>query len=300
LKKIKLLQPIDILIIIYGILNIVYILLGIILHGASSPRMHDPLKHLAIFSGIIVFVIILKSIYRKHPAGFWEVFKDWYIILFFVYFFETTSALNTIIFPEFLDEFFLKIDQSIFGYQPAVEWGKRLDNWLVSEILHLAYFSYYISGFFFLAVYLKNRSRFRLYAFNLAFVFFLCYFTYNILPVVGGRYLPGMMELTQTYRYGLFTRIMAFIYNHTPHLGGAFPSSHVAIAIVVNLCAFDYNKKAGWVILPVVILLTISTVYCHYHYFIDTVFGIIYGIAFYYLGKKIYLSSQKNTKESHV
>lgn len=293
MKKERFLSLIDILVIGYCLINVLYLLLGIFIHGSQSTRMDEPLKHLVIFAVIIGFVLVLKSFYRKYPTKFWRFISDWYVILFFVYFFEATSKVNQIIFPEFLDPFFMKIDQFIFGYQPALEWSRRLDGWLISEILHLAYFSYYLSGIFYLAVYIKDQRKFRLYAFVLAFTFFLCYLTYNVLPVVGGRYLPGMMELTQTYRYGPFTRIMAFIYNKSPHLGGAFPSSHVAIAVAVNLSAFDFNKKLGWIILTPVILLIISTVYCHYHYFIDTIFGLFYGIGFYLLGKKIYLANTK-------
>ena len=273
-------------------------LTGIILHGMASDRMHNPVKHLTIFFLIMIFIALINRLHAKYPNRFWQIVRDWYAILFFLYFFEATSALNRIIFPDFLDAFFQKIDYFIFGYQPARVWGLMFNKWIISEILHLSYFSYYLMGIFYLAVYLRNQVKFRLYAFILTFVFFLCYLTFDILPVVGGRNLPGMMELTQTYRYGPFTRIMAFIYNSSPHLGGAFPSSHVAIAVVVNISAFDFNRKLGWIILPVVTLLTISTVFCHYHYFIDTMFGLLYGIGFYFTGREIYL--KHSFWENHV
>ena len=288
MKKKRLLQPIDKLIIIYCLINIFYILLGIFLHGLKSERLQDPLKHLTMFFITIITVNHLIRLYQKFPNRFWEFAREWYVILFFVYFFETTTALNQIIFPGFFDNFFQRIDQYIFGYQPAAKWGLSFNNYLISEIMHFAYFSYYLSWIFYLIAYIKDRQKFRMYVFVLVFVFFVCYLTYNILPVIGGRALPGMMELTQTGRYGLFTRIMAYIYKVTPHLGGAFPSSHVAIAVVVNLSAFNFSKKMGWIILPITILLSLSTVYCHYHYFIDTVFGLIYGIIFYLIGLRIY------------
>jgi len=298
LKKRNLLQAIDILVIIYCLINIAYIILGILLHGVASERMHEPLKHLSIFSGIIIFVLIISRIYYKFPNKFWRLLRDWYVLLFFLYFFEATSALNKIVFADFLDPFFQKIDYAIFGYQPAGDWEGMLGGYLINEIMHFAYFCYYFMGIFYLAVYLKSRELFRRYVFILTFVFFVCYLTFNLLPVVGGRFLTAMMEITQTYQYGPFTHIMAYIYNNSPHMGGAFPSSHVAIAITVNISAFKYNKTTGWLILPIVILLTIATVYCHYHYFIDTIFGVIFGISFYYLGNTLYRN--RAALESHV
>jgi membrane-associated phospholipid phosphatase len=298
LRKKRLLQPIDILVLIYSLINIFYILLGIILHGMDSSRMHNPEKHMIIFTVIIIFVFVISRLDFRFGSKFMRVVHDWYAILLFLYFFEATSAVNKIIFPEFLDVFFQNIDRMIFGYQPAVEWESLFKSVILNEVLCLAYFSYYLIGIFYLYIYIKDRSKFRMHAFILTFVFFTCYLTYNVLPVVGGRFLPGMMELTQEYRYGFFTRLMAFIYNSTPHLGGAFPSSHVAIALVVNLSAFCMNRKLGWFLLPIVFLLTIATVYCHYHYFIDTIFGVIYGIVFFYLGKNIYL--KHFNKGNHV
>jgi len=288
LKKRNLLQAIDILVIIYSLINIIYILTGIALHGVASERMHDPLKHLIIFGSLIVFILVLSRIYHKFPNKFWGLVRDWYVLLLFLYFFEATSAVNKIVFADFLDPFFQKIDYAFFGYQPGSEWEGMLGGYLINEILHFAYFCYYLMGVFYLAVYIKSQELFRRYAFILSFVFFICYLIFNLLPVVGGRFLPGMMEATQTYQHGPFTHIMAYIYNNTPHLGGAFPSSHVAIAVTVNISAFKYNKITGWLILPIVFLLTISTVYCHYHYFIDTIFGVIFGIGFYFLGNKLY------------
>ena len=281
-------RPIDFLVLIYSIINIAYILLGIIMHGAGSDRLHEPLKHLAIFAGIILLVLFLEQWEKRKQGKLITLIRDWYSITLFLYFFEATSDLNRTLFPEFIDDFFIRIDAFIFGYQPSLEWGLNYDTWFLNEILHFAYFSYYLMGVFFLWVYLKNRERYLRYTFQLGFVFFLCYLTFNVLPVVGGRYQEGMMALAEEYRHGPFTHVMAFIYRMSPHQGGAFPSSHVAVALLVNLCAFHYRPKTGWILLPLVILLTISTIFCHYHYFIDTIFGLFYGAGFYLLSSSIY------------
>jgi len=155
--------------------------------------------------------------------------------------------------------------------------------------MHFAYFSYYLMipavGLY---ISINSRKTFHKFMFGMAFLYYICLVIYSILPVIGGRYWDVTMELSKVYRYGIFTRIMAYIYSHTTHMGGAFPSSHVAISVAVSIAAIQTNKKFGYSILFLTFLLSISTVYCHYHYFIDTIFGIIFGIVLFLLGQIIY------------
>ncbi len=269
-------RPVDIITYLYILINILYIFFG-------WERVHNPHIHFFVFIaiGIIIFLLI-KYGYKSKTLTF---FRDWYPVFAFSYFFEVTSALNKVIFPDFIDSFFQKIDFAIFGYQPAIEWGIKFDSYLLNEIMSFAYFSYYLMfPLLGLLLYFKNRKAFHRFIFLTSFVFYICYLTYNILPVIGGRFWSNTIEITTTYRYGIFTRILAFIYNQTTHLGGAVPSSHVAIAIVITISALRNRRWLGWVFVILTFFLSISTVYLHYHYFIDVIAGLIYGFGFYYLG----------------
>ncbi|HHE37109.1 MAG TPA: phosphatase PAP2 family protein [Candidatus Cloacimonetes bacterium] len=273
-------RPIDILTFLYILINLLYIIFG-------WKRVHNPHIHFPVFLmiGIVIYILIRNE---KH-SGILSFLRDWYPVIAFTYFFEATSALNKVIFPDFLDPFFQKIDFHIFGYQPAIVWGIKLDYFWLQELMHFAYFCYYLMipvlGFL---LYFKKREAFHRFVFSISFLFYFCYLIFNILPVIGGRALEGATFLTTEYRYGIFTRIMALIYNNTAHLGGAFPSSHVAVAVGVTISALRDVKWFGWILIPISFLLSISTIYCHYHYFIDTVAGLFFGIGIYYLGLKIY------------
>ncbi len=226
--------------------------------------------------------------------------RSYYPVLLFLYFFESVSATNRIFFRDWLDPIFMGMDKSIFGYLPSMEWARRLNSPLVSELLYFAYFSYYlmITGLPVL-FYLKRRKDLDEAVFILTLVFYFCYFIYSWLPVIGGRYLDEAMRLSVQNNGGLFSGIMAAIYTWSPHLGGAFPSSHIAVALVLSLLAFRYFRKLGIVMLTVTFFLSIATVYCHYHWFIDSVFGILTGLLGYLLGLRIYarLSEKLNAKE---
>jgi len=279
IKKTRL---IDIITILYSLINIIYIFFG-------WQNVHNPKVHFTAFSLIFLGIITLRYLSNKHESLIIRLIGEWYPVLLFGYFFEATSAVNKVVFRDYLDPFFQRIDFLLFGYQPAALWGQRFDNVILQELLHFAYFSYYLMIFGVTAYfYFKDMENFHRHIFLVSFLFYSCYIIYMILPVAGGRALPGLMELTTEYRYGIFTRIMAFIYEKTTHWGGAFPSSHVAVALIISYSSFKIKSWVGYSLLFISSLLTISTVYCHYHYFIDTIFGVFFSIIFFYLGKYIY------------
>jgi hypothetical protein len=85
-----------------------------------------------------------------------------------------------------------------------------------------------------------------------------------------------------------FIFIMDWIYRFSEQGGGAFPSTHVAASIIVFLYSYKFFKNLRWLLVIFCTGIVLSTVYCSYHYAIDLVAGIITGILFYFISKKIY------------
>ena len=65
---------------------------------------------------------------------------------------------------------------------------------------------------------------------------------------------------------------------HLDTPGGAFPSSHVAAAVVCVLMAARRYPLLGWAFVPFCTSLIASTVYCRYHYAVDAVAGIFAAV----------------------
>ena len=281
---IKKLNPVDTITLIYASIIDCFIIYG-------WSRIEHPLRQILLHFSIIILILGLTYLHGKFPKSKLVFFlRLSYPLVLYGYFFESVSHLNLLIFHDYIDGFFQKIDFSIFGYQPTLYWGTHFDTFFLQELFHFSYFSYYLM-FLILTITLFVKRKYEdlgKFIFTLSFVFYICFLTYVILPVIGGRFYPEAMELTKTLRYGIFTKIMAEIYIHSPHLGGAFPSSHVAIALVLMLSALKYEKKLGFVFIPITLLLSIATVYCHYHYFTDVLGGILYVIIFYPLSFKLY------------
>jgi len=236
---------------------------------------------------------------RVRPRGMIVVafLRSYYPVLLYLFFFESVSATNRIIFPQWLDPMFYRMDIAIFGYLPSMEWGIRYSSIWWKELFHLAYFCYYlmIIG---LPVwfYIRKRQALDELVFVVSLVFYFCYFIFSWLPVIGGRYFPEAMQWTQVSDGGIFTALMAYIYISSPHLGGAFPSSHVAVALVLSLTALKYFRRLGIALLGITFFLSIATVYCHYHWFTDAVCGLITGFLGYFIALYIF---NKLSEENH-
>ncbi len=289
----RFLTAIDIITLLYCGWILLYMTLGF--SRVQDARIHFP-AYLSIGTGIFILAWLHKALDKDlHPKidRLLSFVRGLYPVALFGYFFTSGYSVNQIIFTDWLDPFFMGIDQKIFGYLPSMIWGTRYDHVLISELFHLAYFAYYpmIVGLP-VYLYLKKPEGFRELIFNLSFAFYFCYFIFSILPVVGGRFIPEAMELTKVYRAGPFTHIMVFIYRHSNHLGGAFPSSHVAVSIVLTIAALRHARKLGYLFVGITFFLAIATVYCHYHWFIDAVFGVFTGIGVYYLANYIHLKLQ--------
>jgi membrane-associated phospholipid phosphatase len=66
-------------------------------------------------------------------------------------------------------------------------------------------------------------------------------------------------------------------------VGAAFPSSHVAAAWALWLTLRKDFRTALWLLLPVVVLLTVSTFILQYHYVVDAAAGILLALVFEWL-----------------
>jgi membrane-associated phospholipid phosphatase len=61
--------------------------------------------------------------------------------------------------------------------------------------------------------------------------------------------------------------------------GTAFPSSHVAVALIAATCARRGARPLGAVLLPTAALLSLATVYGQLHYAVDVLAGIGLAVA---------------------
>lgn len=259
-----------------------------------------------VVSHLLAMCVIHLLVQRQaghSQRGWLTFFRCFYPILIYTALYRETDLLNRMFVPEFLDPFFLALEQELFGFQPAVRFMAEWPIPLVSEMFYMAYFSYYpmILG---LGIFLfrKDREWFFHYVTVLSVVLFGCYLMFIFLPVIGPPVLmwpvadfPEQARLPfyplaypPEVTSGPFFQIMASIYRQFESPGGAFPSSHVAAALCTLMFSWRYLNSFRYLHLVMVILLCLATVYCRYHYAVDVVGGVAAAMLLIPLGEYLY------------
>lgn len=277
--------------------------LVLLFHNATMP--HWPWLVLA-HAGVLLLVHGLVEAAAARPAHRTLAFvRHFYPVLLYTGFYRETGLLNQMFVTGYLDPFFIRLEERLFGVQPSVTLMEAWPYLWLSELFYVAYFSYYmmIAGVG-LALYVRERRQFYHYVSIVSFVFYACYLTYICLPVMGPRIffrdltdyeLPaGLLpadfapEFPAVVQVGLFYRIMAVIYHVFESPGAAFPSSHVAVALCTVYFSARYLPAIWRVHAVVVVLLCVSTVYCRYHYVVDVAAGAFAAAVLIPLGNRLY------------
>ncbi len=226
-----------------------------------------------------------------------------------------TYELNKL-FPN-LDPFFASVEQGIFGCQPALVFAQHWPQAFFSELMYLAYASYFpIIVTTVLYYFFSRYEQFERAAFVLLASFFAFYVVFDLVPVTGPMYYYHAVGVDQVVK-GVFPSVGDYFLTHTDmmtspgwtdgpfyhvvadlHTSGerptaAFPSSHVGISVVCMLLIWrTHNRKLFFGLLPFALLICLATVYIRAHYAIDVVAGLVTGTLFYLLWARVYDRTQ--------
>jgi membrane-associated phospholipid phosphatase len=110
--------------------------------------------------------------------------------------------------------------------------------------------------------------------FQLSSLFYVCYFIFILLPVEG----PIALRNEYYHQEGLFRTLVDLIYAKGENPGAAFPSSHVAAAFLVAWWGSTHFKRMKIFYWLTFLFLSISTVYCMFHYAVDVMGGVLLAL----------------------
>lgn len=288
------LSPVDVMTVAFIVGNIVFIAL-------ARNSIAEPLPLIGGYLGCLAVSCAAVAIggperYAPPRGGlaralrwFQGLFRRGYPLTLFLYFFVAVTSFDTALFKENLDPFFASLDERLFGFVPSWTLMIERPSLFLSELLSGAYVLYYASiGVLAIWLYAKDRPAMSEYVFVVMLLVYAACLTYIVLPVVGGRYDPTIRELTETYRYGPFTRLMSFIYRRSAHEGAAFPSTHAIVSLVVALFSIRRARPLAPLFCVNAALIFAATVYCGYHYVVDVLAALVYVAALYPAGLGLY------------
>lgn len=234
---------------------------------------------------IITVTLLIIRLFHHSSAGALQMLRHWYPIFSFTFLYMQAGLLNQLVFQGYVDRFFAGIDLWIFGKDPNIWLYDRLNNFYFNELAHLCYFSYYVlPATFGVILYFTKEKEFYRTLFGISITFYFCYFLYILIPAAG----PVELRQGRFEDGGVFVKSMNWIYSEVEKPGAAFPSSHVAIALITLMYAFRLHRKVFWIFLPFIAGLIFSTFYGFYHYVIDSIAGAAIAVGSYYLCNYLY------------
>ena len=256
-----------------------------------------PLWWQLIVVNCLVSVLVCWLGYQWHATGsrLLRFVHNWYVVpVAFFSFKELYFMIKPMHFGRDYDDLLIAIDKQVFGVNPT-EWIMRFANPYVTEILQIAYTSFY---FLFLLIGYEmyrrhNTDLFHYFMFTCVYGFFLSYLGYFFLPAVGPRFtlhdfsalnqdLPGVI-LTPYLRW--FVNAGGSVPMGVPNdvaIAGTqrdvFPSGHTMMTLVLIYLSVKFRARVRYFIFIIGTLLIIATVYQRYHYVVDLAAGAVFMV----------------------
>jgi membrane-associated phospholipid phosphatase len=285
---IKNLSPLDALFVLYHLL-----LAGLVIAGSSSLRLWPFLAaYNVVFALLIVYIAgAARRLSQAGMAGrLLRIIHFGYFVPAICVVYKQMYLLVPALRPGLYDDVLISLDRFLFH----VDIGAALlgvANPVLTELLQIAYGSFYFLPLA-LGVEILRKKMFRVFhfcAFCIILGFFLAYLGYFIFPAIGPRFtlhdfyaintdLPGLF-----FTNGIRDFVNAGASASSTHPRAAqliqrdvFPSVHTQLTLVVMCLSARLKTTARFFLIPVGILLILSTVYLRYHYLVDLVGGAIF------------------------
>ena len=223
---------------------------------------------------LTVWLVVWPLFNNKLTKRIWDFINMVFPVAILGSFYYETQFLNQFLFT-YRDPLLISIEQWIFGFQPSLAFSQRFPAYWMVEIMSMAYFSYYFITFGFCLYLFLVKSR---YLNKLVFVvitsFLLFYSFFIVFPAAGPQfYFTG--ELTALPEGGFFQWAVRSVQAMGEGPTAAFPSSHVAMTIIILWLAYRHARPVFYVVLPIAVLLSFSTVYIKAHYAVDVLVAFI-------------------------
>jgi len=251
---------------------------------------------LVAINGVAITSIVFLGLARqKRQTPLLRFIHNWYVapIVFFS-FKELYFMIKPLHFGKDYDDWLIAADRWIFGTNPT-EWIMQFSHPFLTEILQIAYTSFYLLFFLVGSEFFRrdHRTLFHYFMFTVVFGFFLSYLGYFLLPAVGPRFtlhdfsrldtdLPGLL-LTPYLRW--FVNAGGSVPMGVPNevaIAGTqrdvFPSGHTMMTLVLMYMCARFRARVRYVMYTVGVLLIVATVYQRYHYAVDLLAGAVFMV----------------------
>ncbi|MBN1446598.1 MAG: phosphatase PAP2 family protein [Bacteroidetes bacterium] len=176
-----------------------------------------------------------------------------------------------------IDHVLLDIDVTMFGLNP-IAWLGEHQQPLLTDALHLAYFSYYFGMPVLMILMFRNSAipDFRRALGAMTIGWYGALITYTLFPALGpNRWMPDQLPVLQGW-LPTTAWIQAFLAaNLAPAVRDCIPSMHTGVTLLTLMYAFRFQRIFFWIFLLPGLGIIAATMYIQAHYVIDVVLGFI-------------------------
>jgi membrane-associated phospholipid phosphatase len=263
-------------------------------------NLADPgeiLLRYALMGAFLAVAVFLNQRPERLPKAL-RVAVDFYPAAFVPFVFESLGPLIPAARGGARDDLLIAADRALLGGDVTVLLQPYVTPFWAA-FFYVAYATYYflpliLGGF----LWSRDVALARRFIFTLSFCFYVSYAGYFTVPAYGPR-----TALADRHTVPLETspvaRAISRTINEVEHTKlDVFPSGHTMITVAVLMVAYRRARKAFWFLLPVAVLLIISTVYCRYHYVVDVLAGILLAFATVPLGDRFYESLSRGIRRA--
>jgi len=167
---------------------------------------------------------------------------------------------------------------AVFGQQVSHTWWERYPSPFWSTLLHAVYASYYLvvaAGPLWFLIRSDQENLRRTIA-AISATYGICFVIYLLYPVAGPNY--EFPRPSAEFISNLPAHLVYSLLQRGSSYGAAFPSSHVAAALVAALVTLGGSRRLGMVLLIPALILPVAVVYTQMHYAMDAIAGVILSL----------------------
>ncbi|MCZ6689266.1 MAG: phosphatase PAP2 family protein [Planctomycetota bacterium] len=261
-----------------------------------APGIAWPYLVLAVGAGGVLMA--LERVLRHRSEIIGAAARLGYFAVFLPTSYLQLKTIIPAVHPRRLDATLRAIDGMIFGVDPTIA-IQHLTHPLATEILQIAYMTYYLLPLVLPILLLRKRRILETeeFAFALLFCYYITFLGYIAVPAIG----PVVMIDHEVELTGLFLggHLYDLILRVDAHRFDCFPSGHTAVAILVVAYAWKLGLRrvAGFLTVDATLIIA-ATVYMRYHYVIDLPAGAAVAVGSYLLARRVYRSGRPEVGRS--
>jgi hypothetical protein len=251
---------------------------GIAIAAIAATRLHLPGVPTVVAAHLAIPLLPWLAA-RQPDTRFGRAMRASYPLLLLTGLYSALDLLNGSGAAATYDRFILNLEEAIFGNQPSRDWWRNSPSRFWSTVLHAVYFSYYFLIPLPVVAWMSRRRSDMIgpYLDCVIATFLICYLFYLLIPVAGPYY--EFARPAGDFVANLPARLVYAGLSKGSAYGAAFPSSHVAATVAATLTAWRHDRALGTIMAVPTAMLTVGVVYCQMHYVIDSVAGVVVGVA---------------------